>query len=278
MLTTHPTATALLRKIVECPADDFPRLIYADVLEENGETARGEFIRIGVELAKPEPMKPDQPSALGMVLKAGLWSPWATASIDGYKQALAAYVAAVEHRAALRRREQELFHEHAGPGQVEWLGRALHNMLPCGIEIASFLPWFRRGFVASVRTTAALWCGGPCQRCNGDGRSTGPPESRRCPRCSGTRRVGGHGPAVVLAAPVESVILTDRRPHQYSPGNWHWISRAERDWTFSEAIPSELFALLHANTFSSPADAVAELSRVAVAWARRESRLPPLHA
>jgi uncharacterized protein (TIGR02996 family) len=42
---------ALLRAIIENPADDAPRLVYADWLDEHGDPARAEFIRLQVELA-----------------------------------------------------------------------------------------------------------------------------------------------------------------------------------------------------------------------------------
>lgn len=41
---------ALLRTILANPADDTPRLVYADWLTENGESERGEFIRVQCEL------------------------------------------------------------------------------------------------------------------------------------------------------------------------------------------------------------------------------------
>lgn len=52
MLTTHPDSAALLRTICERPDDDFARLVFADWLEEGGETERSEFIRVQIELAK----------------------------------------------------------------------------------------------------------------------------------------------------------------------------------------------------------------------------------
>jgi uncharacterized protein (TIGR02996 family) len=42
---------AFLRKIVEDPTDDGPRLVYADWLEERGETDRAEFLRTECQLA-----------------------------------------------------------------------------------------------------------------------------------------------------------------------------------------------------------------------------------
>ncbi len=46
---------SFLTAICESPADDLPRLVYADWLEENGEADRAEFIRVQCALAKMEP-------------------------------------------------------------------------------------------------------------------------------------------------------------------------------------------------------------------------------
>lgn len=48
----------LLRKVLEDPADDMPRLVLADWLEEHGEEERAEFIRVQVELETTGPMLP----------------------------------------------------------------------------------------------------------------------------------------------------------------------------------------------------------------------------
>lgn len=52
MTITASHRTAFLQAILERPEDDAPRLIMADWLEENGEEARAEFIRVQCELAK----------------------------------------------------------------------------------------------------------------------------------------------------------------------------------------------------------------------------------
>jgi uncharacterized protein (TIGR02996 family) len=49
------TNTDFIRAIVANSADDSPRLIYADYLEEHGDTERSEFIRIQCELARTTP-------------------------------------------------------------------------------------------------------------------------------------------------------------------------------------------------------------------------------
>jgi uncharacterized protein (TIGR02996 family) len=51
-------ADALLRAVLAVPADDAPRLVYADWLEEHGDADRAAFIRAQVELARmkmPDP-------------------------------------------------------------------------------------------------------------------------------------------------------------------------------------------------------------------------------
>jgi uncharacterized protein (TIGR02996 family) len=49
---------ALLRAIIESPEDDVPRLVYADWLDEHGQVARGEFIRLQCELEHLPPEAP----------------------------------------------------------------------------------------------------------------------------------------------------------------------------------------------------------------------------
>jgi uncharacterized protein (TIGR02996 family) len=44
----------LLRAVIEAPADDGPRLVYADWLEDNGEPERAEFIRIQIAMHRHE--------------------------------------------------------------------------------------------------------------------------------------------------------------------------------------------------------------------------------
>src|SRR5262245_28245352 len=44
---------AFLQAILDAPADDAPRLVYADWLEDRGEAAHAELIRVQCELARP---------------------------------------------------------------------------------------------------------------------------------------------------------------------------------------------------------------------------------
>jgi uncharacterized protein (TIGR02996 family) len=47
-----PRPDELLPAVLASPDDDLPRLVYADALEEAGDTARAEFIRVQIELSR----------------------------------------------------------------------------------------------------------------------------------------------------------------------------------------------------------------------------------
>src|SRR5437868_14865571 len=47
-----PTEEAFIQAIIADPDDDAPRLIYADWLDEQGESERAEFIRVQIALAR----------------------------------------------------------------------------------------------------------------------------------------------------------------------------------------------------------------------------------
>src|SRR5947209_6126110 len=49
--------SAFVAAILAAPDDDGPRLVFADWLEERGDTDRSEFIRVQIELARP-PLEP----------------------------------------------------------------------------------------------------------------------------------------------------------------------------------------------------------------------------
>ena len=59
------TEAALLRTIRESPDDDTARLVYADFVEEEGDPARGEFIRVQVGLARTPEHDPAPPGTRG---------------------------------------------------------------------------------------------------------------------------------------------------------------------------------------------------------------------
>lgn len=130
--------SALLADICAHPADDTPRFVLADWLEDNGEAEGAEFVRVQVELAS-----------------------WA-----GF---LAVTPESQRHLSTLRRRERELLAWldvdalpvvegltrsnvlGAGTGGLGWYPRGQTTPNPC---VAAE---FRRGFVAHVTLPLAAW-------------------------------------------------------------------------------------------------------------------------
>jgi uncharacterized protein (TIGR02996 family) len=116
------TATGLLAAILDAPEEDTPRLIYADWLDEHGDPARAEFVRVQCALA-------------GGCLSCHCDAPGATCRL-----------------CPLRRRERELVKQHGWSWD--------HAMHATGCFFA--FPWpppieYRRGFVESVTCTATDW-------------------------------------------------------------------------------------------------------------------------
>jgi uncharacterized protein (TIGR02996 family) len=105
---------AFLRAIFDAPADDTPRLVYADFLEENGEADRAELIRAQCELARmPGASDPSRAAALnrriGELASALPWSPLARQTGQrsfargfGAKEPIALDAAALADPAAFR--------------------------------------------------------------------------------------------------------------------------------------------------------------------------------
>jgi uncharacterized protein (TIGR02996 family) len=56
-------SNALLQAVLAAPEDDTPRLVYADWLEEHGDDARAEFIRVQIERAR---LREDDPRAAAL--------------------------------------------------------------------------------------------------------------------------------------------------------------------------------------------------------------------
>jgi uncharacterized protein (TIGR02996 family) len=117
-----------LRAIVEAPSDDTPRLVYADWLDEHGQAARAEFIRVQCELAGLDDGTggpPVQPNNAGVSLER--WH-------------------------ALRRRERELLPADGFPPVLPFR-HVVHSWADMGLVPAvagdAYAVW-RRGFVASV--------------------------------------------------------------------------------------------------------------------------------
>jgi uncharacterized protein (TIGR02996 family) len=79
--------TALYRSILAHPADDTPRLVYADWLEENGRSEEAEFIRVECRLDSILPQEPEYTELIDRREELRLWL---TAHVTWLKERLRA--------------------------------------------------------------------------------------------------------------------------------------------------------------------------------------------
>jgi uncharacterized protein (TIGR02996 family) len=267
-----------LRAICEAPFDDGPRLVYADALDERGEAARAEFIRVQCELAKlphGDHCLPDNHCV---------------------------HCPDPPRHETLRRRERELLLSPP-PGSAYsraefWTPAVLRSgAVACEVStqpptfrsLQSGMAWgFRRGLVGSVTLAAAQFFGGPCESCGGRGYTLPSADSflierKGCSACGGdgwkdgTGRVEGLAAALFAAAPVTEVRLSDKRPDTVGD-SWCW-------WRPSEAcadyhhLPHEVCDLLPGEggfLYDTEADALSALSAACVAVGRARAELPAL--
>lgn len=216
---------AFLAAILESPDDDGPRLIFADYLEENGDPARGEFIRIQCAIARLPAGKWEVVSDPGGEMHRVRWSvpdeegryQWvrhyprkhfAERQADDFNAGRATPYfeqPLPEPGAALRARERELWNT-VPLGLGVWPGLLL---CPAGSvpENDRSYATVRRGFVEQVTCACADWL--------------------------------DFGPAICAAHPVTRVTLSDKRPY-HEHGRWMWFSTEMLALAFPEPSPSSL--------------------------------------
>lgn len=185
------TGEALLRAVLADKADDLPRLVYADYLEENGDADLAEFIRIQCELAKPEHKLPA-----------------AIAGVSG----------CICRTCLLKTRERELWGRH----HREWFTPDRHFVTISRVQLARVngpVTLVERGFIAEVRCTFDGWRGIECE-CRGQAGFT-----RACESCGCLRAAPGIGPQIVKRHPVERVVITDKVPWEWrdNPRTYGWF-------------------------------------------------------
>lgn len=138
---THPELLGLLDAVLDAPGDDGPRLVMADWLEDHGDEAQAEFIRVQCALAQLEAK-----SGHSKITPLA-WS---------------CKCAVCEEAKPLRRRERELLKGHAlywlaalhpavDPERCEYRQESGHVVEFGGALLGAAT--FRRGFVASASLT-----------------------------------------------------------------------------------------------------------------------------
>jgi len=286
---------AILRAVVADPADDTPRLVYAEVCDDAGEHERAEFIREQCELAR---MPADEPFV--RVAEAVLAERLPRMSRlernesrdillpQCFPEARQRVADRDAKRKKLRRRERELFDRH----KCEWFGGDRWAVLLLPDDDADLIPDLtgavvRRGFVDEIRTGLSQFVGDRCPVCDiGPGVRRYPTQGGdwtegACDHCHGTGRVGLDLAAVFAVHPIARVVLADREPTaaSHQSGAWHW-TWAENDADSRVGLPRKLMAALSASgiarVFDSRDAAMDGLSLACVNLGRAAAGLDPL--
>lgn len=267
----HPTESALLAAVLANPADDLPRLVMADWLEENGQPERAAWIRIQCELERTMPDR--RPWYI-----SGNWSdkvrPTSRQNLERH-----IWAKAVE--------SEEVFdwfrvfdHDFASAAGVA----RINGGNPDTYDTDDRLAIVRRGFISEVRCTLADWCGGECPTCHDDGHyhavnDDGTEEYFSTP-CNCQFRTTGIGPAVVRSHPVERVVVTDKSPRpntQELPDVmwWGWYLTDHPGERYD--LPIDLRDYIGTKSgasvwrqYHTPEEATAALSVAAIAWAKSQ--------
>lgn len=270
-LATDPTCAALLRAVLANPADDAPRLILADRLDEIGQGERASFIRVQCELARLKCFR--VPAFHGP-------ASWHHECRLRHGDEFSCH--------ALRRRERELW-----PLVIDSIQFSGFRYLE-GVAAIDPFGIVRRGFIASASARLATLFGGPCERCEGRGSfidtlDLRPGSSGRedCLTCHGSGRTPGIAAELWAREPVTDVRITDREPFRSfnrQVEEWYWIVEPATYVTESvqgfdqrrSTLPVELFdAGLSLTRFPSRDLALAALSTAAVRLGRKRAGLSP---
>ena len=265
---------ALIATILAHPADDLPRKVYADWLDEHGFHERAEFIRVQCALAEDGLC-----SLVGRKMMDGVTPTDCGGTCD---------------QCRLRERERELLEANviwglpiasiffgADPrAYVEYghSGCAYHH------QGATKITWaWSRGFAESIHLPLAAFLGGSCERCGGSGwaRYYHPVEIEEvddCPACSGTGRTEGIAKRLFETQPVTRVEFTDREPLQLTEGVWRFARMFGGDLrTHRHGIPKELVPSGEIDIIADTRElAITALSDAAVALGRELASQPAL--
>lgn len=238
------TETALLRAVREAPDADFPRLVYADFLDENGQGDRAEFIRHEVTLGGCQWCDNKKSRTERLCDAAG--------DMDDFD--------CRKFRSKFREwfnfpdlRDGMFIVRRGFPDRVT-LTTAQFMGGPCGRCDGGSAQVFTPG---NYDQQTGVW-------------------RAHCPACHGTGQAPGLARELFERWPITGVRLSDREPMRTRAGNFIWHSRMPGPDAADE-LPSELFDILgHGRPlpgfqlmgYSTPESAHAALSDACVAYGR----------
>jgi len=219
---------ALLRAICLDPADDAPRLLYADACREAGDEDRADFIECQVELARTLPTFDRDESY---------------SQVDNPR-----FIALQERERELAWVRRQILNELPWTG-LDWMPE---HMLKEDPQLTNPVAVVRRGWVERVAAPLGVLFGAECEVCEGTGAGACPDVAEYieipggCPRCGGEGRTPGVAAALFAAHPITAVTLTDRGPYfVHGPeegGMCFWLGAAECRDPFD--LPTELVAAI----------------------------------
>lgn len=257
------------------PHSDGPRLVFADWLEERGESW-AEFIRVQCEI--PGYIAANHPGIMSCEGKG----PPRLAGSNKRCKCRSCY---------LRRTERALLARHGD----RWARMLLGGVFPYGVGVTATEARLWQGQQSQTVVASWEWAGGfpsrftvprladfigeVCATCDGSGgTSLLGNEGEACYNCHGTGRVGGIGRALVAAVPVANVRVGDREPLRNS------FSEQSEDWFWAKdvtgarnSISADVWDLIQASQgeseifkgFPTEAAAHAALTRAVIDLCRR---------
>ena len=233
------------------PADDLPRLVAADWLEENGEPERAWFVRVQCRVANGQQCRWSGPNVKACADANGRRHSYRVETwCDGCNQYRLDY------------------------GRLSALADSIYGKLLGPVALAGGTWTVERGFIPTVRAPLSALIGGVCPRCFGRGAvQIEPPYSARmtCDDCDGSGRTVGVLRELVRSEPVERVGVVGSTPWRNEDGSYSWWLMYEGTSEDPADVPEKVWSLLTKNGGRSnyPTESAARdaLSAALLRWA-----------
>ena len=204
-MTATDTEKGLLRKILDVPFDNTPRLVYADYLDENGQEERAEFIRVQCDILQLYEIE----------CKCTFSPNNRSSTCDRCKEA---------HK--LEKRQDRLLAQN----KPDWFTNYYQYVTvlkPVTQEQRTGTTFLvvRNGFISEVYCTLETFVGGECQRCYGLGVTNADGIAElTCMQCNGFKETVGIAADLFAEQPITKVVITNTVIHQSGGNDTYYIS------------------------------------------------------